>query len=157
MATPKEVAEALKKMPYDIIAFYLFSMIVVAFSFYLDFDKELKTSLMPYTGWSFGNSYVFPLFFIPICLFSFNGKWINTLLFIRGFIIIIMLLDCYDGFKDWQSTTPEDYTNPNPYLRYDALTPVCTIGVPLFWVVLMLLVIGYTVVKNKRKKQLGAS
>ncbi|MGG7036614.1 MAG: hypothetical protein ACI7YS_15665 [Flavobacterium sp.] len=35
------------------------------------------------------------------------------------------------------AVSPEDYTTTNPYLRYDVLTPICTIFLPLFWTLIM--------------------
>ncbi|TBX71323.1 hypothetical protein EZL74_02115 [Flavobacterium silvisoli] len=155
METQTKVSAVLRKIPYDIIAFFFFAVAVSVFSFYLNLDinKKLKASLIPYTGWGFGRGYMFFLFFIPICLLSFKGTVVKTLGILRIFIIISVLMQLFDGVQDWLQVAPEDYTNPNPYLRYDKLTPIYTIGVPLFWLVLMLimLVISYLQFKNEKR------
>lgn len=155
MALPKELSDVLKKVPFDIIAFFLFSMTVVTLSFYLrlDFNKELKTSLMPYTGWGFGRGYMFLLFFVPLILFSSKTTESKTLAILRVFILISMLMECFNGVQDYIQITPEDYTNPNPYLRYDTLTPVYTIAVPFFWSLLMTIALVRFYLKNKEDKK----
>jgi hypothetical protein len=158
MENPTKVSTAIKKLPLDIIAFYLFAIAISVFSFYLllDFNKELKASLMPYTGWGFGNGYLFMILAISVSLFSYRVSVARTLRNLRIFIIIFMLLDIYSGVEEWRQIVPEDYINPNPYLRYDALTPVYTIGVPLFWALLMAGMLLYHYFKNKKETNLIA-
>lgn len=143
MAIPQQVSKVLKKAPYDLILFFLFCLVVVTFSFYLelDFNKELKAKLVPYTGWGFGNGYFFPLFYIPFLLFSSRASEIKTLALLRCAVLALMLLQVYQGIRNYLSVTPEDYFNSNPYLRFDTLTPIYTIAVPAFWSVLMVLML----------------
>lgn len=145
------VSSVLKKLPYDIIVFFLFCMAISAFSFYLNLDinKELKTSLMPYTGWGFGRGYMTAMLFILIGLTAAKGSTSRTLQFLRIFIILLMSVNIYDGVHDWLSITPEDYTNP--YLRYDTLTPIYTIFTPSFWVVVMLTSLVWNYFQSKKK------
>ena len=147
------VSSVLKKLPYDIIVFFLFCMAISVFSFYLNLDinKELKSTLMPYTGWGFGRGYMTAMLFILIGLMTAKGTTYKTLQVLRIFIIILMLLNTYNGIEDWLSITPEDYTNPNPYVRYDALTPIYTIITPSFWVVVMLTAFVRNYFQNKKK------
>ncbi|MGL2965283.1 hypothetical protein [Flavobacterium sp. XGLA_31] len=153
MENSTKVSTVLKNIPFDVIAFFLFASVVTFFSFYLNLDsnKELKASLIPYTGWGFGRGYFFPLFFIPLSLFSFNTSIAKTLGIIRILVIMSMLLNAYDGIQDWLQIVPEDYTNPNPYLRYDALTPVYTIATPLFWILLMAGMLLRNYLKSKKE------
>jgi len=153
MENSPKVVMAIKKLPFDIIAFYLFAIAVSFFSFYLNLDsnKNLKASLMPYTGWGFGRGYLFLILTISLSLFTYRVSVARTLRNSRIFIIIIMLLNVYEGIEDWRSITPEDYTNPNPYLRYDTLTPVYTIAVPLFWALLMAVTLLWHYLKNRRE------
>jgi hypothetical protein len=155
MENPTKVSIAIKKLPLDIIAFYLFAIAISVFSFYLrlDFNKALKASLMPYTGHGFGRGYLFLILAISASLFSYSVSVARTLRNLRVFIIIIMLLDVYSGVEDWLTVTPEDYLNPNPYLRYDALTPIYTIGISSFWVLLMTGLLAYHYFKNKKEKK----
>ena len=146
------VSSVLKKLPYDIIVFFLFCMAISMFSFYLNLDinKELKNTLMPYTGWGFGRGYMTAMVFILIGLMAAKGSTGRTLQFLRIMFIIFMLISVYDGVQDWLSITPEDYTNPNPYLRYNALTPIYTIITPSFWVVVMLTAFVWNYFQNKK-------
>jgi hypothetical protein len=157
MENTTKVSLAYKKLPFDIIAFYLFAIAISVFSFYLrlDVNKELKASLMPYTGWGFGRGYLFMILAITGSLFTYRVSVDRTLRNLRIFIIIFMLIDVYSGVEDWRSITPEDYTNPNPYLRYDTLTPVYTIGVPLFWALLMAGTLLWHYFKNRKEKSLS--
>ncbi len=158
MENSTKASAVLRKIPFDIILFHLFAVVIVVFSFYLDLDsnKGLEAKLIPYTGWGFGRGYLFILFFIPLSLLSFKGTIDKTLTIIRIFIIVSMLMNVYNGIEDWRSITPEDYTNPNPYLRYDALTPVYTIATPLFWALLMAATLLWHYFKNKKKKGLSS-
>jgi hypothetical protein len=157
MEISKKVFAVLKKAPYDIILFYIFSTLVVVFSWYLrlDSNKALRETLIPYTGWGFGNAYQFGIFFIPLCLFSFGGNVTKTINLLRFYIMITMLIECYNGYQDWLSISPEDYTNHNPYLRYDSLTPVYTIFTPLFWTLLMAWTLSWNYFKRKKKNNLN--
>ncbi|WP_162126710.1 hypothetical protein [Flavobacterium phycosphaerae] len=157
MENPSKVSAVLKKLPYDIILFFLFAFAITIFSFYLNLDinKKLKASLMPYTGWGFGRGYFFILFFIPLCLLSFKGTVDKTLRILRIAIIISMLMQLYIGIQDWLQVAPEDYTNPNPYLRYDTLTPIYTIFTPLFWTLLMAITLLWNYFKNKKETNLN--
>ena len=154
MENANKVSTVLKKIPFDIIILFLFSFAITIFSFYLnlDWNKKLKASLIPYTGWGFGRGYLLFLFFIPLSLLSLRGTVAKTLIALRIFIIIFMLMELYDGVTDWFAVTPKDYTNPNPYLRYDALTPIYTIATPLFWILLMSGTLLWNYFSNKNQK-----
>ncbi|MFN3753009.1 hypothetical protein [Flavobacterium sp.] len=149
------VTTVLRKLPYDIITFFIFCLAISTFSFYLDLDinKELRTSLIPYTGWGFGRGYLSASFFILIGLLSFKSSENRTLQILRIFIILLMSINVYNGVQDWLQITPEDYTNPNPYLRYDTLTPVYTIATPLFWTLLMTVTLVWNYFKNKKRNK----
>ncbi|MBP6460030.1 MAG: hypothetical protein KA264_08050 [Crocinitomicaceae bacterium] len=147
------ISTVLKKLPYDIITFFIFCLAISVFSFYLrlDINKELKSTLMPYTGWSFGRGYLSAMFFILFGLLLFKSSVNKTLQILRIFIILLMSVNVYDGVQDWLSVSPEDYTNPNPYLRYDTLTPIYTIFTPLFWTLLMAITLSWNYFKKKNK------
>ena len=148
------VSSVLKKLPYDLILFFIFCMAISLFSFYLNLDmnKELKSTLMPYTGWGFGRGYMTAMLFILMGLMTAKGTTYKTLQVLRIVVIILMLLNIYNGIEDWLMITPEDYTNPNPYLRYDALTPIYTIITPSFWSIVMLIAFVWTYFKNKKQQ-----
>jgi hypothetical protein len=152
------VSAMLKRIPYDIVVFFIFCLAITTFSFYLNLEinKELKSSLIPYTGWGFGRGYLSALFFILLGLLSSKSSVNRTLQVVRIFIILLMLLNVYGGVQDWLSVTPEDYTNPNPYLRYDKLTPIYTIATPLFWILIMTVTLLWNYFKNKKRKKLSS-
>ncbi len=148
------ISSVLKKLPYDIIVFFLFCMAISLFSFYLNLNinKELKSSLMPYTGWGFGRGYMTAMLFILIGLMSAKGSTSKTIQVLRILVIVLMSVNVYDGVQNWLLITPEDYTNPNPYLRYDTLTPIYTIFTPLFWIIVMLIALVWNYFKNKKQQ-----
>jgi len=154
MELSQQVSKVLKKAPYDLIAFFLFSLVVVIVSLYLrlDVNKQLYSSLLPYLGHGFGNSYFFPLFYIPLMLFSSRASETKTLALLRSVVLALMLLQIYHGLRDYLNITPQDYTNPNPYLRYDTLTPIYTIAVPSFWALLMIILLVGAYVKHRASK-----
>jgi hypothetical protein len=154
MAIPQQVTKVLKKAPYDLIAFFLFSLVVVTFSLYLrlDVNKQLYASLLPYLGHGFSNGYFFPLIFIPLMLSSSQASETKTLAVLRCMLLVLLSFPVYDGVQDYLNITPEDYTNPNPYLRYDALTPIYTIAVPTFWSLLMVFMLLRSSVKHRAAK-----
>jgi len=157
MENATKVSAAYKKAPLDIISFYLFAIAISVFSFYLNLDsnKNLKATLVPYTGWGFGIGYLFLIFAISSSLFTYRVSVTKTLRNLRVYIIIFMLINVYEGFQDWLSVTPEDYTNPNPYLRYDTLTSIYTIAVPLFWALLMAGSLLWHYFQNKKENNLN--
>ncbi|NNT70835.1 hypothetical protein HKT18_01275 [Flavobacterium sp. IMCC34852] len=129
-------------------------MAISLFSFYLNLNinKELKSSLMPYTGWGFGRGYMTAMLFILIGLMSAKGSTSKTIQVLRILVIVLMSVNVYDGVQNWLLITPEDYTNPNPYLRYDTLTPIYTIFTPLFWIIVMLIALVWNYFKNKKQQ-----
>ncbi|RKS01319.1 hypothetical protein [Flavobacterium sp. 102] len=151
------VSAILKRIPYDIVVFFIFCLAITTFSFYLrlDINKELRTSLMPYTGWGFGRGYMSAMIFILIGLMSSRSSASKTLQILRIIVIVLMSVNLYDGVQDWLLITPEDYTNPNPYLRYDILTPIYTIFTPLFWILLMAGTLGWLFFKSKKENNLN--
>jgi len=154
MAISQQVSKVLKKAPYDLIAFFLFSLVVVIVSLYLRLDdnKELYASLLPYLGHGFGNGYFFPLFYIPFMLSLSRASETKTLALLRCVVLALMLLQIYHGVRDYLSAAPEDYVNSNPYLRYDALTPIYTVAVPSFWALLMIILLVGAYVKHRAAK-----
>lgn len=101
-------------------------------------NRDLYEKIIPYTGWNPSGAFeFFPFYFIILTLSvkEDNKKTINSLL--RVYIIIMLGFMLSDGIEDWLSISPEDYTSTNPYLRYDALTPIYTIALPLFWILVM--------------------
>lgn len=152
MSIPAEITKALKKAPYDLIMFFLFALTVVTFSFYLDYDKALHIQLVPYLGWGFSNGYFFPAFYIPLMLTMSKASETKTLLLLRATVLALMLLQIYNGVEAYLSATPDDYVNHNPWLRYDALTPIYTIAVPSFWSLLMLVMLGVSFIHYRKAK-----
>ena len=110
---------------------------------------------MPYTGWGFGRGYMSAMIFILIGLMSSRSSASKTLQILRIIVIVLMSVNLYDGVQDWLLITPEDYTNPNPYLRYDILTPIYTIFTPLFWILLMAGTLGWHFFKSKKENNLN--
>ncbi len=136
--TAKEVLISIKKNPLDIKLLLLFSFLITVVSIYINLDsnKDLHESIVPYTGWNPGSDYRHILFFIVLYSFTIKNHQ-KSILFIRGMSAAFIGFSLYNGVIDCTTISPEDYTNPNPYLRYDSLRPLFTIALPLFWVLII--------------------
>lgn len=136
--TAKEVLISIKKNPLDIKLLLFFSFLITILSIYisLDSNKDLYESIVPYTGWIPGQDYRHILFFIVFYSFTIRNHQ-KSILFIRGMSAVFIGTSLYRGISDWTTILPDDFTNPNPYLRYDSLRPLFTIALPLFWVLII--------------------
>jgi hypothetical protein len=136
--TAKEVLISIKKNPLDIKLLLLFSFLitVVIIFIHLDWNKDLDESIVPYTGWNPGSDYRHILFFIVLYSFTIKNHQ-KSILFIRGMSAAFIGFSLYDGVIDWHNVSPEDFTNTNPYLRYDPSRPIFTIALPLFWMLII--------------------
>jgi hypothetical protein len=136
--TAKEVLISIKKNPLDIKLLLLFSILitVVIIFIHLDWNEDLDESIVPYTGWNPGSDYRHILFFIVFSSFTIKNHQ-KSILFIRGMSAVFIGFSLYDGVIDWTTISPEDFTNTNPYLRYDPLRPIFTIALPLFWMLII--------------------
>ena len=134
----KVVQLKIKDTPLDIKLLFVFSFLMTIASIYvhLESNRDLLKKIIPYTGWSLGQGYLSLLFFIPF--YSLNIKTLQkSVLYTRRLSVALLGINLMSGIILWILTHPEDYTNHNPYLRYDSLTPVFTIALPLFWILLM--------------------
>lgn len=138
--TAKEVLTSVKKNPLDIKLLLLFSIVITFISelIQLDSNRDLYQSIIPFTGSQPGRKYDNLIIFIIVFSYHLRDHQ-NRLLIIRGICTFYIGLSLYDGISDWTTILPEDYTNPNPYLRYDPLRTIYTICLPL---ILLLIVSG---------------
>ena len=136
--TAKQVLTAVKKNPLDIKLLLLFSFLIIVIDIIIGFDsnKNIYEIIIPYTGSQPKRPYFSVFFFIIIYSYVFRNHK-KILLFIRGICVFFIGFSLYDGIFDWITILPEDYTNPNPYLRYHILAPVYTIALPLFWILVL--------------------
>ncbi len=136
--TAKEVLTSVNKNPLDIKLLLLFSIVIVFISelIQLDSNRDLYQSIIPYTGWSPGREYKMIFFFIILYSYTFRNHQ-KKLLIIRVMSVIYMVFSLYDGISDWTTILPEDFTNANPYLRYDPLRTIYTICLPLIWLLII--------------------
>ncbi len=133
----KDIFTSIKNNPLDIKLLLLFStLITLAVKYiHLESNKDLYKSIIPYTGWSPGNYYFMFIVFIIIWSYTIKNQQIS-ILFLRCYFILTFGMHLLYGITDWNSVLPEDYTNANPYLRYDSLRPIYTIALPLFWILI---------------------
>jgi hypothetical protein len=136
--TVNEVLINIKKNPLDIKLLLLFSIVITFISelIQLDSNQNLFVSIIPFTGWSPGREYKMIFFFIILYSYIFRNHQ-KRLLILRGICTFYIGLSLYDGVSDWNTILPEDYTNPNPYLRNDSLRPIYTICLPLIWLLII--------------------
>lgn len=132
----KDIFTSIKNNPLDIKLLLLFSTLMTLASEYihLESNKDLYETIIPYTGWSPGYFFMFIVFTI-IWSYTIKNQQRSTLL-LRSYSIITFGVHLQYGITDWNSVLPEDYTNSNPFLRYDSLRPIYTIALPLFWILI---------------------
>ena len=135
----KDIFTSLKNNPLDIKLLLLFSTLMTLASKFIDLEsnKDLYITIIPYTGWSPGRYYFMFIVFIVIWSYTIKNRQRSTL-FLRGYFIFTFAVQLFRGITDWNSVLPEDYTNTNPYLRYDSLRPLFTIALPLFWILIII-------------------
>ena len=134
----KDIFTSIKNNLLDIKLLLLFSTLMTLASTYiqLESNKDLYKTIIPYTGWSPGRYYFMFIVFIIIWSYTIKNQQRSTLL-LRGYFIFTFGVHLFRGISDWHNVLPEDFTNTNPYLRYDLLRPIYTIGLPLFWIVII--------------------
>ena len=135
----KDIFTSLKNNPLDIKLLLLFSTLMTLASKFIDLEsnKDLYITIIPYTGWSPGRYYFMFIVFIIIWSYTIKNQQRSSL-FLRGYFIFTFAVQLFRGITDWNSVLPEDYTNTNPYLRYDSLRPLFTIALPLFWILIII-------------------
>ena len=120
--TAKEVLISVKKNPLDIKLLLLFSTLMTFASTYihLESNKDLYETIIPYTGWSPGYFFMFIVFIIIWSYTIKNQQRSKLSLLLRGYFILTFGVHLFRGISDWHNVLPEDFTNTNPYLRYDS-------------------------------------
>jgi hypothetical protein len=136
--TAKDIFTSIKNNPLDIKLLLLFSTLMTLASkfIHLESNKDLYKTIIPYTGWSPGQYYFMFIVFIIIWSYTIKNQQ-RSILLLRGYFIFTFGVHLLYGITDWNSVSPEAYTNPNPYLRYDSLRPLFTIALPLFWILII--------------------
>jgi hypothetical protein len=130
---------SIKNNPLDIKLLLLFSILMTLSNKFLrlESNKDFYEKIIPHTGWSPARGYFIFIVFIIIWSYTIKNQQRSTL-FLRGYFIFTFAVQLFRGITDWNSVLPEDYTNTNPYLRYDSLRPLFTIALPLFWVLIII-------------------
>jgi hypothetical protein len=91
---------------------------------------DLREAVVPYTGWSPVGAYTSCLFFVVTSLWSGNVAF-------RRAVMALLALQLFFGVLEWLSGWPR--SSPNPYLRVEIWRPLWSVGVPLFWLAVLLL------------------
>jgi hypothetical protein len=133
----KDIFTSIKNNPLDIKLLLLFSTLITLTSKYihLESNKDLYKTIIPYTGWSPGQYYFMFIVFIIIWSYTMKNQQ-RSILLLRCYFVFVFGVHLRYGITDWNNVLPEDYTNANPYLRYDSLRPIYTIALPLFWILI---------------------
>lgn len=154
----KEIQLKIKDTPLDIKCLFIFAFLMTIASSYihLESNKDLYKKIIPYTGWSPGREYMSLLLFIPLYFLTIKDSN-KTNIIVRSLCLVFLGLSLFSGVADYNLIVPEDYTSSNPYLRYDSLTPIFTIALPLFWIIVIAsgLIISYRRGNQKRKGTLA--
>jgi len=148
----KVVQLKIKDTPLDIKLLFVFSFLMTIASSYihLESNKDLYKKIIPYTGWSPGREYMSLLLFIPLYILTIKDPK-KTNIIVRSLCLVFLGLSLFSGVADYNLIVPEDYTSSNPYLRYDSLTPIFTIALPLFWIIIISSALLISFLKNNQK------
>ena len=125
-----------KKLPLDLKALIVISFLAFVFTLISHslLPKTAYKAIIPITGWSPG--YEYSNFFIIILLFLVRPDYNKTIRLLRYLILGSFLLVAISNTEEWLAISPEDFTNPNPYLRYSKWQPFYAIVLPIVWIVI---------------------
>jgi hypothetical protein len=100
--------------------------------------EQLYEKIIPYTGWSPGLIYgIIAIIAVQKTSLVANENNLVNFINIRRKVVFLLGIYLVLGIYDWFRTTPEYYTDTNPYLRYEPLRPIYAIFLPLFWILII--------------------
>jgi hypothetical protein len=137
-----------KKLPLDLKVLAVISFLAFVFTLLSHnlLPKTAYKAIIPITGWSPGYDYNF--FFILILVLLVRPDYNKQVRMMRYFIIGLFLLVVVANTVEWFDIAPEEFTDPNPYLRYSKWQPLYAIVLPIVWIVINSVML---VVKEKGK------
>ncbi|MDB5342908.1 MAG: hypothetical protein JWP89_1285 [Schlesneria sp.] len=121
-----------------VLAVYLvFSLIVTAFELWSFVQPDLKSIVVPFTGWTGLMPYAWTLYFAYFAMRHTNRYLFTPLLWMLGTATILLAVDtAVKGIEHWSGSP--DYGNP--YLTYHPARPLITVVVPLTWLLILWMV-----------------
>ncbi len=124
-------------LPKGVIAYIIFVGLLNISGLFVNnkINLELYKMVIPYLGWSPWNQYGS---FLLIVLFSLSSVLSENSFIGKGKLVLyyglsITLVLSIEGAIEYFEIMPEDYLNPNPFLRYTIYTPFFKIFIPAFW------------------------
>ena len=125
-----------KKLPLDLKVLVVISFLAFVFTLLSHslLPKTIYKDIIPITGWSPGYEYC--NFFIVILMFLVSPDYKRSIRLLRYLIIGSFVLVAISNTTEWFAISPEDFTNPNPYLRYSKWQPFYAIVLPIVWIVI---------------------
>jgi hypothetical protein len=115
-------------------AYVVFVLVVFALSSSMFYAPSLDAAIVPYTGWLGLYVYTFTLFFAIAAILTPQRKTIYAVVAFLGLFMLFGALDTYQNTLG-PDAGREDFGNP--YLIYQTYRPVFTIGLPAFWLLLL--------------------
>jgi hypothetical protein len=124
-----------KQAPLRLKMFIYFCIAVSLFSYLSLFvlPKYIKEAIIPITGWGLGDLYLFPLIVAFGAMFRNRDSIGFSMFYILHFMLFSFILF---GAYDFYTYTGE--FEGNPYLYHSPWRPFWTMGVPLFWMIVLL-------------------
>jgi len=132
--TPNKKA-SFQAAPIELKIFFLFSVLVSLIDIYLSFigPRELKESLLPFTGWQISGGYFLCAIFGFILILGYSTKPSFT----RNIILFLLCNSIFWGTISFITSIGADSFN-NPYLTVSAWRPIWTIAIPAIWIAILL-------------------
>ncbi len=124
-----------KQAPIRLKAFIYFCACVTLFSLLnmFLFPKEIKEAIIPITGWGTGSDYFFPLIVALGAMFRNRDSIGFSMFYILHFMLFSFIL-----FGAYEFYTYTGGFEGNPYLYHSPWRPFWTMGIPLFWMMVLL-------------------
>lgn len=120
-----------------LLAYLVFSLLVLGFYLWSQSQKDIREFLVPMTGWTGLDSYMWTLFFAVFALVHTNRIAFAPVLGMLGIVTAINAFQTsIDAFRAWSGQP--DFGNP--YLTYHPLRPVIIVVIPGAWLFALWLV-----------------
>lgn len=125
------LTSSLSEAPFVLKALLLFSLMTVAFDFYLNVigPREIKEAIMPFTGWQVSQGYLFVAILLSFIITGYADKPFK----IRNGIAFIFAILVLFGSGSFLLRFGAEVFN-NPYTIVSPWRPVWTIFIPAIWV-----------------------
>ncbi len=122
-------------IPIQLKAFFVFCFLVSSFEIliFLLLPKSFKESIIPVTGWLPSFPYIAVFVYMMHSLGNSNGfNRKHAVNYSLTILIIVIVFGIYD-IKNYKGLFQD-----NPYLYHSPYRPIWTVGVPAFWILVLI-------------------